>query len=345
METQAALNMGWSNDQVTIAKEEYEDVFSFPSLLPPLDFSGFGGFTGLDIQPEFGVPESVVLDPVPLTEMFVNGPFSSPLDLAQNHTLINPEVYICNSGSTALGIWDEMETGVQAQSRQQQQPQQLFLDNINYDNGTMVGVDEELAVEEKKLRKRSSREVAKNNNDSASSKKLSKKLISQYFYMPITQAARELNVGLTLLKKRCRELGIRRWPHRKLMSLQTLIMNVQELGKEEGEGKLKESIQILEKQKKLMEEIPDLQLEDKTKRLRQACFKANYKKRKLMGMINDSSSRSAASTSYNSSAAVMSTDGNTVNLFGSRDADYEDDDELKYFLSDCFSCNSSGMMF
>ncbi|KAK4394491.1 protein RKD1 [Sesamum angolense] len=248
METQAALNMGWSND-----------------------------------QPEFGVPESVVLDPVPLTEMFVNGPFSSPLDLAQNHTLINPEVYICNSGSPALGIWDEMETGVQAQSRQQQQPQQLFLDNINYDNGTMVGVDEELAVDKKKLRKRSSREVAKNNNDSASSKKLSKKMISQYFYMPITQAARELNVGLTLEEE--------------------------ELEKEEGEGKLKESIQILEKQKKLMEEIPDLQLEDKTKRLRQACFKANYKKRKLMGMINDSSSRSAASTSYNSSAAVMSTDG------------------------------------
>lgn len=45
--------------------------------------------------------------------------------------------------------------------------------------------------------------------------------------MPITQAAKELNVGLTFLKKRCRELGIRRWPHRKLMSLQTLINNVQ----------------------------------------------------------------------------------------------------------------------
>lgn len=56
---------------------------------------------------------------------------------------------------------------------------------------------------------------------------LSREVISQYFYMPITQAAKELNVGLTLLKKRCRELGIRRWPHRKLMSLQTLITNVQ----------------------------------------------------------------------------------------------------------------------
>jgi hypothetical protein len=52
-------------------------------------------------------------------------------------------------------------------------------------------------------------------------------LVSQYFYMPIMQAARELNVGLTLLKKRCRELGIPRWPHRKMKSLQSLIKNVQ----------------------------------------------------------------------------------------------------------------------
>ena len=55
----------------------------------------------------------------------------------------------------------------------------------------------------------------------SSSKMLSKETISQYFYMPITQAAKELDVGLTPLKKRCREWGIRRWPHRKLMSLHT----------------------------------------------------------------------------------------------------------------------------
>lgn len=66
----------------------------------------------------------------------------------------------------------------------------------------------------------------KENNNNVS-KTLTKEIISQYFYMPITRAAKELNVGLTLLKKRCRELGIQRWPHRKLMSLQTLIRNVQ----------------------------------------------------------------------------------------------------------------------
>lgn len=51
--------------------------------------------------------------------------------------------------------------------------------------------------------------------------------IKQYFYMPITQAAKEMKVGLTILKKRCRELGIPRWPHRKMKSLRSLIRNVQ----------------------------------------------------------------------------------------------------------------------
>lgn len=50
--------------------------------------------------------------------------------------------------------------------------------------------------------------------------------IRKYFDLPITKAAKELNVGLTVLKKRCRELGIMRWPHRKIKSLQCLIDNV-----------------------------------------------------------------------------------------------------------------------
>ena len=37
------------------------------------------------------------------------------------------------------------------------------------------------------------------------SKMLFKETIPQYFYMPITQAAKEPNVGPAPLKKRCRE--------------------------------------------------------------------------------------------------------------------------------------------
>ncbi|CAJ1975291.1 unnamed protein product [Sphenostylis stenocarpa] len=137
---------------------------------------------------------------------------------------------------------------------------------------------------------------------SNSARMLSRKTVSQYFYMPISQAAKELNVGLTHLKKRCRELGIQRWPHRKLMSLQTLIKNMQEQGEavgHENDEKIRTAIEMLEKEKSMVEEMPDLELEDKTRRLRQACFKANYKKRKLMGMFMEpQSSLSGLSNKY-----------------------------------------------
>ncbi|VAI72304.1 unnamed protein product [Triticum turgidum subsp. durum] len=112
-------------------------------------------------------------------------------------------------------------------------------------------------------------------------------LVSQYFYMPITQAARELNVGLTVLKKRCRELRIPRWPHRKLKSLQTLINDVevlQEAGKANDDGQLRAMVEMLEQERRLLEQRPYVELEEKTKRLRQACFKASYKKRRLLAL-------------------------------------------------------------
>lgn len=56
---------------------------------------------------------------------------------------------------------------------------------------------------------------------------LSKETISKYLYMPLEKAAKEMNVGTTLLKTRCRELGFSRWPYRKLISLQNLIKNIQ----------------------------------------------------------------------------------------------------------------------
>ena len=51
--------------------------------------------------------------------------------------------------------------------------------------------------------------------------------IQKHFHIPITEAAKAMNVGLTVLKRRCRELHIMRWPHRKLKSLNSLITNVQ----------------------------------------------------------------------------------------------------------------------
>ncbi|KAJ7551781.1 hypothetical protein O6H91_06G028300 [Diphasiastrum complanatum] len=107
--------------------------------------------------------------------------------------------------------------------------------------------------------------------------------LSQYFNMPITEASKELKVGLTVLKKKCRELRIPRWPHRKLKSLDSLIHNIQELAKNtsgRSPSEVMDTIRALEEQRKIMEDSPGLELTDRTKRLRQACFKASYKQRR-----------------------------------------------------------------
>ncbi|KAJ7562071.1 hypothetical protein O6H91_03G054200 [Diphasiastrum complanatum] len=109
--------------------------------------------------------------------------------------------------------------------------------------------------------------------------------LSRYFDMPITQASKKLKVGLTVLKKRCREFGIPRWPHRKLKSLDSLIHNMQEVAKGSDQGgvlmsTVKDELRELENQKTWMQEKPGMDLTDRTKRLRQACFKNNYKRRR-----------------------------------------------------------------
>uniref|UniRef100_A0ACD5YRD2 Uncharacterized protein n=1 Tax=Avena sativa TaxID=4498 RepID=A0ACD5YRD2_AVESA len=104
-------------------------------------------------------------------------------------------------------------------------------------------------------------------------------LVAQYFCLPIKKAAAELNVGLTHLKRRCREVGIPRWPHRKVKSLETLIKNAQELGK----GKIE--VERLQEKKRLIEERPGhVELDEETKVLRQACFKEKFKRRRLVAI-------------------------------------------------------------
>ncbi|XP_057469717.1 protein RKD4-like [Actinidia eriantha] len=104
--------------------------------------------------------------------------------------------------------------------------------------------------------------------------------IQKYFDVPITKAAKELKVGLTVLKKRCRELNIMRWPHRKIKSLKSLIHNVKELG-------LTTEIAMLEEHRRMLEKLPELELTERTKKLRQACFKANYKKRRSLASLTN----------------------------------------------------------
>ncbi|XP_062179189.1 uncharacterized protein LOC133883770 [Phragmites australis] len=104
--------------------------------------------------------------------------------------------------------------------------------------------------------------------------------LRKYFYMPITKAAREMNVGLTVLKKRCRELGVARWPHRKMKSLKSLIVSVQEMGNGMSPAVVQRELAELETYCALMEDNPSIELTDRTKKLRQACFKESYKRRR-----------------------------------------------------------------
>ncbi|KAK7388935.1 hypothetical protein VNO78_23763 [Psophocarpus tetragonolobus] len=218
------------------------------------------------------------LDAVPLMEFYPSDPLYETLSIEPTQSVRDYDFYDITKG---LSVWKEVDAVFDSEKML------MFRNNEESRSGKEMKEDgKDNGGREERI---------------SSSRMLSRKTISQYFYMPITQAARELNVGLTLLKKRCRELGIRRWPHRKLMSLQTLINNVQELGKDEGpesEEKLRSAINILEREKKLLEEMPDVELEDNTKRLRQACFKANYKKRKLSVLVEPHSSFSDTMGEY-----------------------------------------------
>ncbi|XP_057431613.1 protein RKD4-like [Lotus japonicus] len=108
---------------------------------------------------------------------------------------------------------------------------------------------------------------------STSSPVLELEEIKKHFGLKITEAAKEMNVGLTLLKKRCRELNIMRWPHRQLQSLKSVIDNVKELG-------LEDELAKLEEQKRMLERTPGMKLSEKTMKLRQSCYKTNYNRRR-----------------------------------------------------------------
>ncbi|XP_051133312.1 protein RKD2-like [Andrographis paniculata] len=278
-------NYWCSNYESLTIKPEYDDVFSLPAHLPFSDAYAYGYDSGIfQTGGILGFSETGFdYHPLSIADMFLSFP-----DYAPNH----PHISIGGDGqynySTEFEDWAVFD--------QSQQPHQQSMEDydFNFDNkcieDTIKNRDEDKSGVKRSLGGieeviNSTNSKNNTNNNYSNSKDLSKETISQYFYMPITKAARELNVGLTLLKKRCRQLGIQRWPHRKLMSLQTLIRNVQEMGKEGG--MVEETIEDLEIQKRTMEEIPDKEIDCRTKRLRQACFKANYKKRKLSSSASD----------------------------------------------------------
>ncbi|MER0387591.1 RWP-RK domain-containing protein, partial [Vibrio vulnificus] len=79
--------------------------------------------------------------------------------------------------------------------------------------------------------------------------------------MPIQQAAAELRVGVTTLKKVCRVNSIGRWPFRKRSSLNRLIEKTREYLASDPE-QCREALAALEEQRSVLkaqqgEDIPD----------------------------------------------------------------------------------------
>ncbi|CAI5507185.1 unnamed protein product [Closterium sp. Naga37s-1] len=52
--------------------------------------------------------------------------------------------------------------------------------------------------------------------------------VSPFFHLPIEEAARELGVCSSALKRRCRRLGIKRWPFRKVRSMSNSLSRTME---------------------------------------------------------------------------------------------------------------------
>ncbi|XP_047063809.1 uncharacterized protein LOC124671484 [Lolium rigidum] len=124
--------------------------------------------------------------------------------------------------------------------------------------------------------------------------------IAQYFHLPIREASRTLRIGLSILKKKCRQYGIPRWPHRKIKSLDSLIQDLEYVlndtekdGAEQEEHTEKEdekddAMRSLAKRKRQLEtematihQKPTLDLMNETKQFRQFVFKRRYKAKHL----------------------------------------------------------------
>ena len=48
-------------------------------------------------------------------------------------------------------------------------------------------------------------------------------ILRPHFYKPLSKVAVEFGVCATVFKKRCRDLGVKRWPFRKIRSLRRTI--------------------------------------------------------------------------------------------------------------------------
>ncbi|KAK1588954.1 hypothetical protein Q3G72_028999 [Acer saccharum] len=116
--------------------------------------------------------------------------------------------------------------------------------------------------------------------------KISLNDLVKYFDLPILEASRNLKVGLTVLKKKCREFGIPRWPHRKIKSLDSLIRELQDVGQWQKDDDVAVAVvtkweEKLKEERESIERRPFMEIQRDTKKFRQDIFKRRHKARAL----------------------------------------------------------------
>nr|XP_016478100.1 PREDICTED: protein RKD5-like isoform X2 [Nicotiana tabacum] len=151
----------------------------------------------------------------------------------------------------------------------------LDLNSLPYSDSDIEENDQN--VSENKKRRAGTKDIAR----------LALEDLSKYFDLPIVEASKSLKVGLTVLKKKCREFGIPRWPHRKIKSLDSLIHDLQEeMQRQQEEDELaaiavEKRKRMIEYERESIEKKPFMDIQKETKKFRQDIFKRRYKARVL----------------------------------------------------------------
>jgi hypothetical protein len=121
--------------------------------------------------------------------------------------------------------------------------------------------------------------------------------LSKYFHLPINDVARELGVCATVLKKICRKSGIPRWPHRKIKSLDKMIVSLEKSSAKNPEDQLRiaQELETLKNKRDFLMRNPIVLASDKKTSPSGKTTKDKVIKKKIRN--SDSSSYSSAPSS------------------------------------------------
>ena len=123
--------------------------------------------------------------------------------------------------------------------------------------------------------------MCNSNNISLEPSNLTLEQLSAYFHLPINEAAMQLGVCPTVLKKMCRSKGVDRWPHRKIKSIDSLIESLQKVIDENGEApKLNMDMNVLLEKKRYLLENPNVSYKSVVSKYCINSFRAQIQKAK-----------------------------------------------------------------